>query len=66
MKNSVKLALPLLAVATIGCSGGRYISADKDLEELVRIYQAGEFPALYWSVFWEDPPKVEIPEKYLK
>lgn len=40
--------------------------ADKDLEELVRIYQAGEFPALYWSVFWEDPPKVVIPEKYLK
>ena len=36
MKNSVKLALPLLAVATIGCSGGRYISADKDLEEIYR------------------------------
>ncbi|MBO4624828.1 MAG: DUF4294 domain-containing protein [Bacteroidales bacterium] len=40
--------------------------ADKDLEELVQIWQAGEFPALYWSVFWEDPPKVAVPEHYLK
>ncbi len=40
--------------------------ADKDLEELVQIWQAGHFPALYWSVFWEDPPKVNVPESYLK
>lgn len=40
--------------------------ADKDLEELVRIWQAGEFPALYWSVFWEDPPKVDIPAHYMQ
>lgn len=40
--------------------------ADKDLEELVQIWQAGEFPALYWSVFWEDMPKVDIPAHYQK
>ena len=40
--------------------------ADKDLEELVQIWQAGDFPALYWSVFWEEPPHVEVPERYLK
>ena len=39
--------------------------ADKDIEELVQIWQAGQFPALYWSVFWEDPPKVKVPESYL-
>ncbi len=38
--------------------------ADKDLEELVQIWQAGEFPALYWSVFWEDMPQVKIPSHY--
>ena len=40
--------------------------ADRELEELVQIWQRGEFPALYWSVFWEDPPQVKIPEKYRK
>ena len=40
--------------------------ADKELEELVQIWQAGEFPALYWSIFWEDPPKVDIPKQYLR
>lgn len=36
--------------------------ADKDTEELVRIWKAGHFPALYWSVFWEDPPQIETPD----
>ena len=40
--------------------------ADRNLEELVRIWQAGEFPSLYWSIFWEDPPKVDIPAYYFK
>ena len=40
--------------------------ADKDIEELVQIWQAGNFPALYWSVFWEDPPHVNVPESYFK
>jgi len=40
--------------------------ADKDIEELVQIWQAGNFPALYWSVFWEDPPHVKVPESYFK
>lgn len=36
--------------------------ADKDIEELVQIWKAGEFPALYWSVFWENPPAITISE----
>lgn len=39
---------------------------DRNLEELVRIWQAGEFPSLYWSIFWEEPPKVDIPAYYFK
>ena len=39
---------------------------DRDLEELVQIWQAGEFKNLYWSVFWEDPPVVEVPESYFR
>lgn len=38
---------------------------DKLTEELVKIWEAGEFPALYWSLFWTDPPEMPIPEKYL-
>lgn len=38
---------------------------DKDVEELVKIWEDGEFDLLYWSLFWKDPPKIEIPEKYL-
>ena len=38
--------------------------ADKEVEELVQIWQVGEFKALYWSVFWEEPPVVKIPPKY--
>jgi len=40
--------------------------ADKDIEELVQIWQAGNFPALYWSIFWEEPPHVKVPETYFK
>ena len=36
--------------------------ADADTELLVQAWKAGEFPALYWSVFWEDPPVAEIGE----
>ena len=38
---------------------------DRMTEELVEIWEAGEFPALYWSLFWKDPPEMPIPEKYL-
>lgn len=38
---------------------------DKATEELVRIWEAGDFPAFYWSIFWKDPPELPIPEKYL-
>lgn len=38
---------------------------DKATEELVKIWEAGDFPAFYWSLFWKDPPVLPIPEKYL-
>lgn len=38
---------------------------DKATEELVQIWEAGDFPAFYWSIFWKDPPEMPIPEKYL-
>lgn len=38
---------------------------DMNTEELVQIWEAGDFPAFYWSLFWQDPPEVPIPEKYL-
>lgn len=39
---------------------------DRNTEELVKIWEAGDFPALYFSLFWEDPEIPVIPEKYLK
>ena len=38
---------------------------DKAVEELVKIWEDGDFPALYWSLFWKDPPEMPIPEKFL-
>ena len=38
---------------------------DKQVEELVQIWEAGDYPAFYWSLFWKDMPEVVIPEKYL-
>lgn len=38
---------------------------DKVVEELVKIWEDGEFSLLYWSLFWKDPPQMPIPEKYL-
>ena len=37
---------------------------DEATEELVQIWEAGDFPAFYWSIFWQDPPEMPIPEKY--
>lgn len=37
---------------------------DMATEELVKLWEAGDFPALYWSLFWKDPPTMPIPEKY--
>jgi len=37
---------------------------DKATEELVEIWENGDFPAFYWSLFWKDPPEMPIPEKY--
>lgn len=33
-------------------------------EELVQIWEDGDFPAFYHSLFWKDPPEMPIPEKY--
>ena len=38
---------------------------DKEVEELVKLWEADEFSMLYWSLFWQEPPKVDIPAKYL-
>ncbi|MBR4774918.1 MAG: DUF4294 domain-containing protein [Bacteroidales bacterium] len=40
--------------------------ADAAVEQLVQIWLRGDFPALYWSIFWEDPPVVKVPETYFK
>ena len=37
---------------------------DAATEELVQSWEAGDFPAFYWSIFWKDPPEMPIPEKY--
>ena len=34
-------------------------------EELVQIWEAGDFQAFYFAIFGQDPPVVPIPEKYL-
>lgn len=38
---------------------------DREVEELVKLWEADEFYMLYWSLFWKEPPKVDIPKKYL-
>lgn len=37
---------------------------DADVESLVRLWDAGEFDKLYFSIFSKEPPKVDIPSKY--
>lgn len=37
---------------------------DEPVEELVELWENDEFDKLYFSLFWEWPPKVEIPSKY--
>lgn len=38
---------------------------DAKVEELVKIWEDGDFDIFYFSIFWKDPPKMPIPEKYL-
>lgn len=38
---------------------------DEMTEELVKLWEAGEFDGLYYSLFWKWPPTVDIPSKYL-
>ena len=37
---------------------------DRPIEELVELWDSGEFEGLYFSLFWKDPPEIEIPSKY--
>ena len=39
---------------------------DADVEDLISKWEDGSFPNFYYSLFWEYPPEVVIPEKYLK
>ena len=39
---------------------------DKDIEELVQRWHNGTFRSLYWSIFFEEPPEVPIPEHYFQ
>lgn len=38
--------------------------ADADLEELVQMWQNGTFDKLYYSIFWEAPPVIPVPDFY--
>ena len=38
---------------------------DRDVEELVRKWENGEFPELYFSIFGEYPKRLELPSKYM-
>lgn len=38
--------------------------ADKNTEELAKLWEAGEFDLLYFALFMKDPPRAEIPERY--
>lgn len=37
---------------------------DEPIEELVQKWENGEFEGLYYSLFWQYPPVIEIPSKY--
>ena len=39
---------------------------DQDIEDLVKKWEAGTFRALYWSIFYEEPPEVPIPDHYFQ
>ena len=39
---------------------------DKDIEDLVNKWKEGTFPSLYYSIFFEAPPEVPIPEHYFQ
>ncbi len=41
------------------------LGEDALTEELVKIWEDGDFQAFYFSIFWKDPPVMPIPEKYL-
>lgn len=38
---------------------------DRQTEELVKIWEDGDFEGLYYSLFWEYPKLPEIPSKYM-
>lgn len=38
---------------------------DKDIEDLIKIWKEGHYRDLYWSIFWEEPPEIKVPDVYL-
>lgn len=40
--------------------------ADRSVEDLVQKWEDGDFDNFYYSLFWQYPPKVVIPEEYAK
>lgn len=38
--------------------------ADANIEELVRMWEDGSFSQLYYSIFWESPPEIPVPDFY--
>lgn len=39
---------------------------DRSVEDLIQKWEAGDFDNFYYSLFWQYPPKVVIPEEYAK
>ena len=37
---------------------------DKLTEELIQKWESGQWDAFYWSIFFEEPPRTKIPERY--
>ena len=37
---------------------------DKQTEELVKLWEEGEFDLLYFAIFMKEPPQANIPGKY--
>ena len=45
-------------------TGNHDVWAYRYFEELVQLWEKGEFEVLYYSLFWKYPPEIEIPSKY--
>ncbi len=41
------------------------LGEDRQIEELVVIWDSGDWEPFYWSIFWEDPPRSDVLERHL-